>query len=99
MANPKVQQALTRAREISNEEDPTKRSTDTERFLVELEAMEVGDLSEVIAQLASYDTNPAAVLKALREGAIAVAEIKNTRSLTEAVQLLATRSRKVPEAL
>jgi len=49
--------------------------------------------------LASYDDNPAAVSKSLREGAIVAADAKNTKAITEAVTLLESTSKESAQSI
>jgi hypothetical protein len=86
-----VQDTVELARKISKEPNPVKRVPDTEIFLKSLNDMKPEELTEVIALLASYDDNPGAVSKSLREGAIIAAEAKNTKSLTDAMATLTTK--------
>jgi hypothetical protein len=99
VSNPNVNAALALARKISSEKIRDNRVTDTEAFLNMLRNMEPGDLTEVIALLASYDDNPAAVSKSLREGAIVAADAKNTKAITEAVSLLESTSKESAQSI
>jgi S-methylmethionine-dependent homocysteine/selenocysteine methylase len=87
-----ISETMKLARSISGEANQDKRVGGTEKFLDNLKAMSPEQLTEVIALLASYDNNPGAVSKALREGAIIAAEAKNTQLLTDAMAAFTLKS-------
>lgn len=81
-----AQNALNLARQISQQPDPALRAPLVDQYLGQLRAMQSEEMTEVIANLASYDTNPGAVSKALREAAIVASEARNAAALVHATQ-------------
>jgi len=80
--------ALKLAHTISLEKIPERRVLLIQSFLEQVRVMTTEELTVLVARLASYEDKPAAISKALREGAILAADNKSSEALIKAVDSL-----------